>query len=154
MYSYGVIKDWDNYVIRSDGVVINIKTKRESKGCVGNHGYVRVGLTNEGKQKLFHLHRLLGRAFIDGEDETHNTIDHIDQNKLNNSLDNLRWATRSEQNINQRHRPSNTSELNIHLTKRNTYRVQIRRNSKDIYCKTFKTLPEAIIGRDEFNNKN
>ena len=90
MYWYGLVKDFDNYVIRNDGVIINIITKRESKGCVDNHGYLMVGLTNEGKTKHFHLHRLLGKAFIDGEDANHYTIDHIDQNKLNNDLSNLK----------------------------------------------------------------
>ena len=153
MYSYGLIKDFENYVIRNDGVVINIITKRELKGSVDNCGYLTVCLSNEVKKKQVRIHRLLGKAFIDGEDETHNSIDHFDRNKLNNSLFNLRWASRSEQNIN-RILPSNTVELNIHLRPNNTYKVQIRRNYKVIYNKTFKTMEEAIIGRDEFNNKN
>ena len=149
MYWYGVIKDYEDYVIRSDGVVINIITKRELKGGINDWGYVRVGLTNEGKKKNFQLHRLLGKAFISGEDETHNTIDHIDQNKLNNSLDNLRWATRSEQGINRKIKAGNTGELQIYLTRFNTYEVKIRRNNKYIYQKTFKTMEEAIIARDD-----
>jgi hypothetical protein len=153
MYEYGPIKDFDNYVIRNDGVVIKISDKRELKCSPDADGYVRVDLRNEGKRKTFLLHRLLGKAFIDGEDATHNEIDHIDQNKANNSLDNLRWATRSEQNINRQTRPSNTGELNIYLRKSNTYQVVIQRNNKVIYRKSFKTLPEAIIARDDFTEK-
>jgi hypothetical protein len=154
MYAYGLIKDYDNYVIRNDGVVIKISDKREMKNGVGNQGYLRLTLTNEGKHKTLKLHRLLGKAFIDGEDATHNTIDHIDRNKLNNSLDNLRWATKSEQNINKEQRPSKTGEQYITLKKQSlTYQVQIRLNRKTVYMKNFKTMEEAIIGRDEFNNK-
>jgi hypothetical protein len=65
----------------------------------------------------------------------------------------LRWATRSEQNINRQTRPSNTGELNIYLRKSNTYQVVIQRNNKVIYRKSFKTLPEAIIARDDFTEK-
>jgi hypothetical protein len=151
MYGYGLIKDYEDYVIRSDGVVINIITKREIKGCIKD-GYRQVGLTNEGKEKKVRIHRLLGKAFIDGEDETHNTIDHLDQNRANNDLSNLRWATRTEQNINRKHKPSNTGEPHIHLTTSNTYFVRIQRNKKCIYNKKFKTFPEAINARDEFKN--
>ena len=149
MYGYGTIKDYENYVIRSDGVVIKIITKREMKSCVDNRGYLNVCLCNEGKKKTFLLHRLLGKAFIDGEDETHNTIDHIDRNRTNNSLDNLRWATKSEQSINQNPRPNNTGEKHIHLTGRNTYKVSIVRNRKIIIKKYFKTMEEAVIARDD-----
>ena len=152
MYAYGLVKDYDNYVIRNDGVVINIKTKRELKSGYDSHGYLRICLTNEGKEKMFKIHRLLGKAFIDGEDETHITIDHIDRNKLNNDLSNLRWATKGEQQIN-RILPNKSGELNISLTKYNTYQVQIVRNHKVIYIKNFKTMEEAIIARDDFNEK-
>tara|TARA_R110000824_G_scaffold15390_1_gene64807 strand:+ start:92 stop:550 length:459 start_codon:yes stop_codon:yes gene_type:complete len=148
MYGYGTIKDYENYVIRSDGVVINIITKREMKPCTDKDGYLLLNLTNEGKSKTLKLHRLLGKAFIDGEDETHNEIDHIDQNKTNNSLSNLRWATRSEQCFNKKHKPSNTGEPYISLTKSNTYAVEIRRNGKRIR-KRFKTMEEAVIARDK-----
>ena len=152
MYSYGTIKDFDNYVIRNDGLIINIITKRELKGSVGR-GYLTVCLTKDMKEKTFLIHRLLGRAFIDGEDANHYTIDHIDQNKLNNDLSNLRWATKGEQTNNRTFKQNKTGELHIHLTPCNTYRVGIQRNNKYIYNKSFKTLPEAIIGRDEFKNK-
>ena len=149
MYWYGTIKDYEDYVIRNDGVVININTKRERKGGVGNHGYLRVGLRNEGKPKFFLIHRLLGKAFIDGEDAKHNEIDHIDRNPLNNDLSNLRWATRSEQQINRTFKPNAIGEPNIRLTKSNTYEVRIVRNNKVIYDKCFKTMEEAIIAREE-----
>ena len=149
MYAYGLIKDFDNYVIRNDGLVINIKTKKESKGSVGNIGYLTVCLTKDMKEKTFKIHRLLGKAFIDGEDATHNEIDHIDRNPLNNDLSNLRWATRSEQQINRTFKPNAIGEPNIRLTKSNTYEVRIKRNNKDIYDKSFKTMEEAIIAREE-----
>tara|TARA_R110000796_G_scaffold42636_1_gene105241 strand:+ start:313 stop:642 length:330 start_codon:yes stop_codon:yes gene_type:complete len=41
---------------------------------------------------------------------------------------------------------------NIKKTKSNTYAVNIIRNGDYVYCKTFKTLEEAIVGRDNFKN--
>lgn len=40
--------------------------------------------------------------------------------------------------------------MNIRQTKFNTFNVQIMRDNKFVYCKTFKTLDEAIEGRDNF----
>jgi hypothetical protein len=42
--------------------------------------------------------------------------------------------------------------MNIRPTKQNTFNVQIMYNGKFVYCKTFKTLEEAIEGRDNFKN--
>lgn len=56
---------------------------------VTTNGYERIRIN--GKEKA--VHRLVADAFIghaEGE------IDHIDGNKVNNAVDNLRWVTRSE----------------------------------------------------------
>lgn len=42
------------------------------------------------------VHRLVALAFVDGRDEVHNEVDHIDRNKDNNHADNLRWVTHQE----------------------------------------------------------
>lgn len=49
------------------------------------------------------VHNLIAEAFLPAPpSEKHTTVDHIDQNPDNNCVANLRWATRSEQKINQR----------------------------------------------------
>lgn len=49
------------------------------------------------------VHCLVAKAFLPPPpSEEHTTIDHIDQNADNNCAQNLRWATRSQQKINQR----------------------------------------------------
>ena len=50
---------------------------------------------NKGKKRT--VHRLVAEAFIPNPDNKP-TVDHIDGNRTNNSISNLRWATYSEQN--------------------------------------------------------
>ena len=56
-------------------------------------GYLRAMVTHDKKKKHLYVHRLVAMAFIgEGSGE----VDHIDGNKLNNRVDNLRWVTPSE----------------------------------------------------------
>jgi hypothetical protein len=102
-----LIDGYDNFEISSHGRVRNNKTSRIMKLQTHNKGYVLIGLTKDKKQKLFLIHRLVGFAFLEKKDENIE-VDHIDHNRANNMVNNLRWTTRS---INGR----NTS-----ISKRNT----------------------------------
>jgi len=62
-------------------------------------GYLCVNLCKNGVRKKYYIHRLLGIQFIPNP-ENKLEIDHIDRNRQNNSLENLRWATRKEQQNN------------------------------------------------------
>lgn len=60
-------------------------------------GYIRNGLSKDGKIIQMHRHRLVADAFIDNPDNK-SSVDHINHNeKTNNSVSNLRWATAKEQ---------------------------------------------------------
>ena len=59
------------------------------KGTLRNNGYLQLTIKN----KTIKVHRLVIEAFKGKSDLT---VDHIDGNKLNNSLDNLQYLTREE----------------------------------------------------------
>ena len=54
-------------------------------------GYIQVDLNG----KTYKYHRILAKHFIPNPDDLPE-VDHIDRNKVNNSLENLRWVSRSE----------------------------------------------------------
>jgi len=87
------------YVVHPCGTVLRIwksmnKTK-EMKTWKEKSGYMRIGLTNNGKTKFFYIHRLLAIAFIPNP-ENKSEVNHIDGNRANNMLENLRWLTNKE----------------------------------------------------------
>ncbi len=87
-----------NYSISNSGIVKNNTTGHIKKPYINkNNGYLTVDLWMNGKPCKRTLHRLLAEAFIPNP-ENKPTIDHIDGNRQNNSLDNLRWASYSENN--------------------------------------------------------
>lgn len=60
-------------------------------------GYEQVGLYKNGRQKKILLHRLIAEAFIANPDKLP-FVNHIDENKTNNHVENLEWCTRSQNN--------------------------------------------------------
>ena len=92
------IKGYENYEIDCWGNVWNKKYKKFLKPYV-NKGYLKVSLYKDSKRKHFLVHRLIALHFIENPDNL-DFVDHIDRDKLNNDLDNLRWVTLSQNNRN------------------------------------------------------
>lgn len=96
-----------------------------------NNGYA-VGVITRKKQILFHNYikeRKIGYQ-----------LDHIDGNKLNNTDDNLRYATRAE-NL------RNRKTKGVYQTKYGNWFTNIYYNGKKIYLGTYKNYDEALLVR-------
>ncbi len=102
-----LISGYDNYEISSHGRVRINTNGHIMKKQVDKYGYQYIGLTKDNKRKAHKVHRLVGFAFLDKNDED-TQVDHIDHNRSNNMLDNLRWATGS---INQRNISDETKNV-------------------------------------------
>ena len=63
-----------------------------------NAGYLTVNLSRENKYTSYDIHRLVAKAFIPCSDSECMQVNHKDENKHNNQIDNLEWVTCSENN--------------------------------------------------------
>ena len=62
-----------------------------------SRGYLVVQLNKNGKGKMFYIHRLVGFAFIPNDDPINKIqINHINEDKTDNRVENLEWCTPSE----------------------------------------------------------
>ena len=119
------IRGFEHYLISNQGRCWNSKTKK-FVGTVRKDGYKQVGLSHNGTQQTFLIHRLMMLHFGSPQPEGKTEIDHIDRDKRNNRIENLRWCDRSE----------NTKNRDKYKQQRNEY---------------LDDLPETAVEVEEYN---
>ena len=109
------------------------------------HGYPRAWGRTDGKRKNILMHQLIMPCLPCFEP------DHIDGNKLNNQRQNLRPATRSQNNANRGPQRNNTTGFKGVYLKRNTgrYLAQIQVNKRIIYLGYHDTPEDAARAYDQ-----
>lgn len=143
-----------NYEVSDEGQVRNIETNLILKPRLNKYGYYRVNLYENRKMKEGRIHQLVANAFIP-KTEDKLLVDHIDRNKINNNVSNLRWASNYENTHNRGYFSRLKIELHhIVILPCGAYTVRIIHLGKCVCYKTFKTKEEAILYRDEFMANN
>jgi len=125
------------------------KGKRKDKkvGCLSKMGYLVVWADN----KLHQSHRLIWLYYYGCFPK--NGIDHINGDKLDNRIKNLRDVTQWENTKNRRKAKNNTSGFNgvWWVASLNKWRARITVNRKLIYLGCFTKKSEAISARKNAN---
>jgi hypothetical protein len=131
------IAEFPKYEISSFGNIRHLINKDILSTHI-QHEYAMVGLNNDKTSTSpSRIHRLLALTFLPNP-ENYPCVDHIDGDKLNNSLSNLRWCSYS------------TNIQNWH-SKRTNYKKVIQCNNKGEEIKIWNSAAEAANSKPEFN---
>ena len=148
------LDDYSNHRIYPDGRVYSEICNRFLKPCVNGQGYLTCCLTNDTnkKQKSICVHRLVALLHVPNPDNKEQ-VDHIDRDRLNNNVSNLRWVSNSENSINKSVSGTIPYRHISHLKTRNRFQIHIKRNKKLIFTKSMSiskyTLQDAVNVRNE-----
>jgi hypothetical protein len=148
MEEFRLIKDFENYSASNLGNIKNNKTGRILKPGIDKQCYYFVTLYKDKKPFFKNIHRLVADAFLDNP-LNKNCVDHFDSNRLNNKIENLRFATTSENNMNRKINSNNISGFKgIHFHKKlNKWCAQIQINGKKQHLGLFENIEDAINAR-------
>lgn len=127
------------------------------QGKIGSQ-YYKFSLKKDGeKARSYYMHQLIGKHFLDNSNN-YREIDHIDGDKLNNSIENLRWCSRSMNMLNKKKAKNNKSGYKNILTydpkdcNKVYWVIQIKCNGtyyRKAYDKNIYSLDDIINIRNE-----
>ena len=121
MEEFKEIRDYPNYRVGNKGTILR-KNGKPLKLVHSWNGYLRAHLSKDNKPKLFFVHRLVYEAFVEPI-PTNMYINHKDENKENNSVENLELVTISDND--------NYGTRNLRISNNRTYKKFIIQLSKD-----------------------
>ena len=144
-----LISEFPNYMVSSCGRVMNIRRFRVLRPLNNRCEYLYVDLYSNVKTSHKKIHRLVAEAFILNLTDLP-CVDHIDRNKLNNHISNLRWCTREE---NQHNRSKNKNGSSIYKglsfhKQANKWKAHICHYGLQIYLGLFTDEVEAAYAYD------
>lgn len=119
-----------------------LKGKSLSLNSTTGSGYLFVILSKDSLKKPRYVHQLVAMAFLGHKPDGFNiVVDHIDNNKLNNSLSNLQLLSNRENSS--KDTKGSSQYVGVRKTKYNTFRASIRIDGNKKELGTFKTEIEA-----------
>ena len=140
----GRVKGLERFVKHNLGGLKIIKEKM-IKQAKNTHGYLFVSLSKKGKKKLITTHNLVAMAFLNHKyDSVKNlVVDHINNDKLDNRLENLQIITHRE-NISKDRKNGTSKYVGVSWNKIECkWEVSINLNKKKYYLGKFNDEIEA-----------
>ena len=112
-------------------------------GCINKNDYVAIRIN----RKKYYAHRIIWALFNNEKEEVE--IDHINGNKQDNRIVNLRKVTRTQNNWNARARKDSSTNVRGVYPYKNKWRASITVNEQRIYLGDFFEFEKAVAARKD-----
>jgi len=143
------VKGYENlYEISNIGRIKSLRFNKEKilKTNLSTSGYAMVSLWKDKKPIYQSVHSLMAINFLNYKITTRKiVVDHIDNNKLNNCIENIQIISNRENSC--KDKKSKSGQYNIYLNS-GAYLVRMRINGTKQTFGTYKTIEDAIIKRN------
>ncbi len=161
---FKTIEGYEEYQVSNLGRVKSLKFNKETflKGVIDAYDYKKVQLSLNSKQKTFKIHKLVAIAFLGHTPQGHNeVVDHIDNDKSNNRVDNLQLIT-ARQNTSKDKKGYSSEYVGVcYFKNSNKWISSIRIGKKQVTLSYTKTQFEgylyykyALKNLDKYNGNN
>lgn len=145
----GIVKSMPRTIMLKNGIYRNINGKILSKR-LGVNGYLFVTLSKNGTYKHTRIHQLVAIAFLNHKIDGHTiVVDHIDNNKQNNNLDNLQLISQRENCSKETIGTSKYTGVSYRKS-RKKWRSQIRINGRLIHIGYFDSEYDAHFAYQKY----
>ena len=147
--SFGRIMSYDKFC--NNGVSLFLMKGKLLKQSINSSGYYCLCLYKNKVCKSFRIHKIIAMTFLNHIPNYYESIiDHIDNNKLNNNVNNLQIVS-NRYNSTKDKKPKSGHSC-IYLNGK-SFLVRMRVNNIKTSIGTFKNIEDAIIKRDLFLSK-
>jgi hypothetical protein len=146
------VSGYENYYVSNFGRVKNVETEKLLKQSEDKNGYFRVSLSKDNKRTTFRIHRLVAIEFIDNRNNK-KCVDHIDGDRKNNFIGNLRWATDKQNSANRKKIDKATSSIykGVYFDKdKDKWRTRIEKDGDNIHIGYYENETEAARAYDKY----
>ena len=133
------------YAVTSCGKVWSYRRQKFLKPEIDHKGYLQVCLFKNGNRKMCTVHRLVAEAYIPNPNNLPQ-IDHIDNDKTHNYINNLQWITNRDNNRKSHNKPILQYDLNGNFIREWECTADVGREVHSAICQCLKGRIKAAYG--------
>ena len=133
------------YAVTSCGKVWSYRNKCFLKPYTTKKGYMRVKLCKDGEKKMCRIHRLVAEAYLPNP-ENLPQVDHIDNDKTHNYVNNLQWITNRDNCRKSNNKPILQYDLDGELIREWECAADVGRKVKGNICDCLKGNRKTAYG--------